>query len=204
MGFEGLANFLDYLRNLRLGGLVLDVGAGTTRAVAQLSDSYLGRDLTFGATILTRMKEISENLGFERTIETEVEKLRGVNDKSVTGVISFSALAYSAAPQLAVRSIDRVLIPGGAVKANFKFPPSSEEHSARRFSKTHDEFSDTFLKLGYDIALGEAFQFVTMVAIKPGGQKSISAKELLNSDVGAKDYLVAVRELFPSVRNPAE
>lgn len=193
----GLSNFFDYLRKLDGHGLVLDIGAGTTRGISQLEKSSLGSGLSFEAVALSYSPLIKENLGLEKTHITSAESLKGVKNESVAGVISLFGISYCTRPDLAVYSIDRVLLPGGVIKAGFI---SSEKTAYSQSGSEKEESAELFSGYGYDVAVDERFCGL-LLAIKPGGQKNVGAEELLNSDVGTKDYLVAVEELFPNVGN---
>lgn len=184
---QGLTAFMDYIRKLRVNGVVLDIGAGTTRAVSQLEKSPLGRDLSFRATVLSRDPRIEDNLGFDRVIQTEVERLKGIEDQSVSGVISRTGIEYSANPQAAIASINRILIPGGAIKACFS-------HESIDFGQTHDRFSDALLDLGYDVAISPTYTTMALLAIKPGGNLAIGVEKLMGSDNGSRDYLAMFSE----------
>ena len=191
----GLSNFFGYLRVLDEHGLVLDIGAGTTRGISQLEKGSLGSGLSFEAVTLSYNSSIKENLGLEKTHITSAENLKGVKDKSVAGVISLFGISYCTRPDLAIYSIDRVLLPGGVIKAGFI---TSEKTAYSQSGTKKEEFAELFSGYGYDVAVDERFCGL-LVAIKPGKQRHVSAEELLNSDSGVRDYLIAVEELFPSV-----
>jgi SAM-dependent methyltransferase len=188
---QGLTHFMDYLKSLGENGLVLDIGAGTTKAVSQLEKSSLGNGLSFRATVLSRNREIERNLGYDKVIQTEVETLRGVGDLSVVGVISRSGIDYSAVPAIAVASIDRVLMPGGAIKTCFSYDSEPDE-ILKDYNKTHGRFSEALLNLGYDVAISPTFSAIALLAIKPGGSLGIGADKLMALDNGSRDYLAMV------------
>jgi len=133
----------DYLRKLDGHGLVLDIGAGTTRGISQLEKSSLGSGLSFEAVALSYSPLIKENLGLEKTHITSAESLKGVKNESVAGVISLFGISYCTRPDLAVYSIDRVLLPGGVIKAGF----ISSEKTAYSQSGSEKEESAELLSI---------------------------------------------------------
>jgi SAM-dependent methyltransferase len=191
---QGLAHFMEYARELEGPRLVLDIGAGTTRAIAELANSRIGEDLNFGAVILSRDDRIPENFGYDRTIQTEVERLRGIEDQSVSGIISRSGISYSAVPEAAVASVDRVLVPGGAIKACFRRDSSEQDDalSPITFGRTYGKFAKAWLELGYDVAVSDTFSSVALLAVKPGGANEVGADKLMAVDNGVRDYLARV------------
>ena len=176
IALHGLEHFLDYVRGVEQSSLVVDVGAGTTRAVYELSYSPLGKDLNFMATVLRFNLGVKKFLGEKRTRVTSAEKLRRIEDNSVAGIIANNSIGYSNAPEAVIKRIDQVLVPGGAIKANFSLFMDEFEFG------THHEFSAALSRLNYDIALkvNPRWQDL-MVAIKPGGNGA-SAQELLDKD----------------------
>jgi SAM-dependent methyltransferase len=213
---NGLSNFFDYA--FKAGRLhtwpwpwpypqVLDIGAGTTRGIAEIAESEIGNKLVFQATVLTRNPQIEKNLGFEFTHITSAEVLRGFSPESISAVISFNGIAYSAEPEIAARRIDEILIPGGAIKVTFKPKTDNSvptEAHLNTFS-THDRFSTELKKLGYDVAvINEELQEAygrprevganedVMLAIKSGGKVNATARELLASDSGMTDMIMSM------------
>ncbi|MBI2030508.1 methyltransferase domain-containing protein [Candidatus Kaiserbacteria bacterium] len=183
----GYVAFLDYVKTLP-SNIVLDIGAGTTRAISEIAKSKAGAGLDFKATALNRNPDIEKNLGFENVHVTSVETLRGVADQSIGGVTAVFSLPYVVDPALAVKSIDRVLVPGGVVKA---WLPSTESNDEKRIIKgntyrSYHEFEAEFKKLGYDCEYLERDGLILEVflAIKPGGRPGgPSAQELVSVDV---------------------
>jgi len=180
---RGLKHLLEYLRqqtsNLK-SNTILDVGAGLTIAISELERLPLGKGFNFLATVLKGHPEIEVHLGMERVHITSVERLRGVRNKSIACVLGVFSIAYSASPRLAIQQIDRVLVPGGILKASFQHSEFvEEEHKIR----THHEFTSTLKELGYDVAIIENTddEAEIVLAIKPG-LNGISAKELINQD----------------------
>ena len=192
----GLEKFINYLRSLKSSNLLIDIGAGNGNAISQLEKNALGQDLEIKATTLAmRRKSLDPlKLGRENTFFTSVERFDGVEDESVAGLIAVSSVEYSASPDLAVKSIDRVLVPGGAFKVTFlttdSIPSTEKSMDIRDYKYGSDFFTDAFLKLGYDVAFGGQQYLsvpVILLAIKPGGRGSISAGDLLIGDNGMED-----------------
>ncbi|MBM3261092.1 class I SAM-dependent methyltransferase [Candidatus Kaiserbacteria bacterium] len=183
----GYVAFLDYVKTLS-STVVLDVGAGTTRAISEIAKSKAGAGLDFKATVLNRNPAIEENLGFENVHVTSVETLRGIADQSIGGIIAVFSLPYVVSPALAVTSIDRVLVPGGVIKA---WLPSEDSTDRKRVEKgttyrSYKEFETEFKKLGYDCEYLErdGLELEVFLAIKPGGKLGgPSARELVSMDV---------------------
>jgi len=166
---DGVKHLFSYIRKLS-SNTILDIGAGTTRGIADISKSILGQQLHFEATVLTHKATEANMLGKEDVHVTSAEMLRGIPDNSVGGIISVQSLRYSKAPMLAAQSIDRVLVPGGVFKAAWLL-------------QNADEFYKTFRELGYDIAYNEAWEKDhIMLAIKKGNPTKITAAQLLAAD----------------------
>lgn len=179
---QGLRGSLEYAAGLG-NGVVLDIGAGTGRGVSDLYDYsiYAKIPLWFEATVLNKNNAVDCRLAPSRIHETSVEQLEGIPDRSVSLALSVYSIMYSAEPDLAVRRIDDVLVPGGVLKATFASNP--------RFVMTGSEpFIRSLRDLGYDVEVNspsfdkEVYDRDDLIlAIKPGGQK-YSAKELLRLD----------------------
>ena len=109
---RGLTKSLDYVRRLGSTNLVLDIGAGSTRGIAEIARSPEASELDFRATVLRYRPEIEEYLGLDRTSVTSAEVLRGIEDTSVGLAISVYSVTYSAIPSAGVKRIDEILVPG--------------------------------------------------------------------------------------------
>ena len=180
---NGLSEYFNYIRSLGGNNTVLDLGAGTTRAIAELESRDIGKGVNFIATVLRRQKSVSSNgIDSSRVFKTSAERLAGIPDNSVSGIISYSALAYSAVPELVIRSIDRVLIPGGVIKAEFNNDKTvTNPKSAYSNRKDYKKFVEELTRLGYDVA-HEDWRGEVVLAIKPGGNLGVSAYDLLMAD----------------------
>lgn len=188
--FRGVKQLFDYVRTLKTP-LVLDIGAGTTRGVASLSHSLYGTRLAFEATVLRHPPVTLKEGGVGHVYHTSVERLRGVQDNSVGCILGMLSIAYSADPALAIQNIDRVLAPGGVLKARFyriKAPP--EEFKPKQAGAFIQELE----KRGYDIAV-DNYEKGVVLAIKPGGNGDApSASALLRAD--AESLMEQVRYLY--------
>lgn len=177
---KGVQHMFEYVRGLS-SHRVLDVGAGDTKGTHDLSRSPFGAGLEFEAVVLTNRSVIEEHLGRDRTHNTSVEMLRGIEDSSIGCVIAVFSLAYSAQPSLAIEGIDRVLVPGGVLKARFLKKDTPRSESSPQFAL---EFREALAKLGYDVAIDNTREVRVLLAIKPGKQSSavMTAAKLMKAD----------------------
>ena len=183
-------------------GVVLDIGAGTTRGMVDLYEFSIAAQipLWFEGTVLDRKQteaEARKPFGPERIHETSVEYLDGIPDESVSMVLGINSIMYSVAPELAARRINEVLVPGGIIKATYV--PATAEPIGRS-----PEFTAELEKLGYDVHTawsnfdGEGYEGDDVVlAIKPGGDGAISAKELRWRD---EELLIPQLNIFGKIR----
>ena len=192
--FKGLRRFLDYTRAVPGSNLVLDIGAGITRGVNDLSKSEKGRNLKFMATGLVskirgqgdnRYKRVDNSLGSANLRLTSGEILRGIADNSVAGVMALFSIAYSACPEMVIDRINQVLVPGGVIKAvvgsqNLKI--SRDDYYDRTGLQTADRFVAQLDSLGYEIALSDDSNHSIILAIKPGWFRP-HAQRLMDADL---------------------
>ena len=71
--------------------------------------------------------------------------MRGIPDNSVGGILGAFSIRYSRFPELAVASMDRVLIPGGLVKFSVGIKDVEQYEQAllaRGFEVVRDEYPD--------------------------------------------------------------
>ena len=176
---EGYLGSLDYVRELGSTNLVLDIGAGITRAAYEISTSSEGKDLNFEATTLTFLPKINEYLGKEKVHITPAEILRGVEDSSVGLALAVYSITYSVNPDAAIDSINRVLVPGGILKGVFR-DSKDEDATLSRLAKPINPFEQRLRSLGYDIAIGNDDGI--LLAKKPGGNVVRTAEEILEAD----------------------
>ena len=113
---QGLNATLQYILRLK-SNVIVDVGAGSSRGIAELSKSRFGRDLTFKGVGLYRDPAIAHNIGWEHYTLTTAEIMRGFSNESVGAFISvFGGLHYSKRLTFALSREDELLVPGGVIK----------------------------------------------------------------------------------------
>lgn len=178
----GVQYLFNYVRTLGTSNTILDVGSGTTNGIYDLAISSFGEGLQFEATVINRISFlVSLNLGNDRTHTTSVEVLNGIPDTSMGGVLGVSSVGYSDEPSLAVGSINRVLVPGGAFKGTFLKSNISGDQNMYGL-KTYAAFKEAFEALGYDVDTENSIKEDILLAIKPGGTTEVTANELLQKD----------------------
>jgi hypothetical protein len=168
--FQGLSGSFDYIKTLK-SNVVVDIGTGEGLAWSELARKY-GDDLEFWATNLIYDKEVANRLGGRVKI-TPAEFMKGFADNSVGGVVAMKSIAYSSSPEMVVKAIDRILVPGGLIKASFKGVGESGVNY-----NTHHDFTEVLRSLGYDT---EVFEDINVLAVKPGGE--VKAKDVLVKDL---------------------
>ena len=186
----GLSSYLEYLGKLGNQMNVLDIGSGTNKGITELARTRLGRSYNFIATNLSRVPGSIDDTKPVKIIHTSAEVLRGIEDKSINGIIAIASIAYSEAPTLVASSFDRVLVPGGAIKASFKRINRENDFSIDFKYKDHYPFSSVFLEMGYDVSVDPRVDEAIMVAIKPGGPPAQSAEDLLKIDTPFTDRML--------------
>lgn len=184
----GVNSLFEYLKTIKTSNKVLDIGSGLTIGIHGLSERKVAEGLDFIGTGLVRRDEIQNFLGHERFMVTAAELLNGIQNQSIAGVLGVYSLAYSF-PELAVARLDQILVPGGVIKANFRGKTPTGEPVPHDFYdktdfKTHDPFSEILISLGYDLATTIDLDDVSevMLAVKPGSNQQVSARELLFND----------------------
>lgn len=191
---RGIRHLFDYVRTLEAKA-VLDIGAGSTKGIHQIAKHRFGKDLQFEATTLSRSTKesrfggngtvadlVKQNLGWDKTHITTMEVLRGIPDASKGAILAVYSLPYSKSPDMAVASIDRVLVPGGAFKGYF---PERDESHMEAFG--YKQFKQRFENRGYSVHAEDMQDgYVVVLAIKPGRANSPSAKQL--SDLDQRDW----------------
>jgi hypothetical protein len=175
----GLEHLLDYGRSFGVGSKVLDIGTGIGLAIGEIARSPFGRDLDFWATTLPSpgYGYIYSWLDQSKILYTSAEYLEGIEDKSIAICLAVASIMYSSYPAYAIRRIDEVLVPGGALKATFYTKSDFDEHVSN-----HRPFVRELVGLGYDIHICQTIgMFEAVLAIKPGGQ-GMRAKTLIEMD----------------------
>lgn len=173
LGLDGLAGSFEYIKQLK-SNVVVDVGTGKGLAWSKLAQKY-GDGLDFWATNLVYDKHLVDLFG-NRIKFTPVEFMKGFADESVAGVVAMKSIAYSSSPERAMGEIDRILVPGGLIKASFRGPEESGVIDLNY--QKHDEFTKNLKSLGYDV---EVVDNEIVLAIKPGG--GVRAKDILAKDL---------------------
>src|SRR3989344_6087334 len=112
----GLAATLKYASTLSVP-TVVDLGAGSSRAIAEIKKSEYGNGLSFKGIGLIFDSDIEQNIGRENYRLTSAEKMRGFEDASVGAFISvFGATTYTDRLDLVLPKMDKLLVPGGIIK----------------------------------------------------------------------------------------
>ncbi len=167
----GLAHFLDYVESTHPS--VVDIGAGHAVAVNQLADSANG-NLKYLATGMVRPSDYSSPK--VPYLEAGAEVLLGIDDESIGGVLAVHSIIFSAAPDMVVDAIDRVLVDGGAIKTNLVINKNGEY-----VPQTQDALQSELAAKDYDVALAPSGKI--LLALKPGGHSAIGAHALLQADL---------------------
>lgn len=110
--------------------------------------------------------------------------MTGIDDETVCLALAFHSITYSEAPELVVEALDRVLIPGGAVKAMLMRPNVFGIHTILRKMKSFDIYTQLFSEKGYDVATRNVDRkHAILLAIKPDGSKNqATAEDLMKAD----------------------
>ncbi len=176
---DGYIQSLFYVKQLGSSKVVLDIGAGTTKAISEISESPEGKglELEFRATVLTYTPAIEENLGLVNTHITPAETLSGIDDNSVGLALAVYSITYSVRPDATIDRINDILVPGGILKGTF-FSEKEKGVNASIASRI-TPFQRRLRELNYDIALGPN---EVILAKKPGGHLAVSAQDLLEAD----------------------
>jgi len=119
MQLMGLQHFFNYVGNLS-APVMVDVGSGTTRGMADFKRSQLWPQVRFQATVLSYQPEIATLLGWKDTHITSAEVMRPYGPETVGGFLGLFSLFYSQAPDLVAQTLWKLLIPGGVVKTLMK------------------------------------------------------------------------------------
>jgi len=191
---EGLEFFLNYVKELSPNPLILDIGAGTTQAMHDLSIHSMGDGLSIMTTGLAKNPDAEKLIGRDRYKVTPVETLKGIEEDSVAGILGVNSIAYSGALDVAARRIDSVLISGGALKATFPIGTNG------RFFHSHHVFTEELTSLKYDIAVEQSGFLEIILAIKPGRENLINAAELIKvdaKDVYRQQDVICERNILP-------
>src|SRR5258708_5078138 len=80
IALRGLSNFFEYVRSLGVP-VVYDVGAGETKAAAEIQESSLASGIEINATVLANIEAIKKWLGPDKVVITPAETMRGIKDQ---------------------------------------------------------------------------------------------------------------------------
>lgn len=165
----GLQAFFD---NVPEGRPILDVGAGRGYAAEEFADVAFSHERRFIGTALRFNRSLVNAFGEGNFHITSAEVLRGVEDESIGGILGvYSAPAYSVNHAQVARRFNEVLVPGGIIKVSLFLT-----------SPSRTNFMHELNDLGYDVMAQRVDKRIIVVAIKPGGEKKISALQLLTKD----------------------
>jgi SAM-dependent methyltransferase len=185
----GLENLFQYIRGLS-SKKVLHVGVGNGNASRVIGEMPIAKDFNFEVTALRNTEELRKNFSKSKIHITGVETLKGIPNESFAAVLGLNSLGYSDQPQIAVKRLNQVLVPGGVIKGTFCGLGEEEEHNGTVL-KDPVAFANGLSVLGYDVAYLDNFFWSTtehrflnsiLLAIKPGLRNTQSAKELLHLD----------------------
>lgn len=186
----GIEKFFQYVKKLPKNK-VIDLGAGTARAVGEFSRSEISKDIQFLATDVIRHKELTDNIDTEMFKKTPAEVLKGVEDESVGGLVSvIGAASYSESIPLLADTIDRVLVPGGVFKATllgWKEKDGKPDPEDQAYWLRYEDLK-IFLEENYGFEVyGHSFvhnnePLVLFIGVKPPYEEK-SAMNLLEADL---------------------
>lgn len=180
LGVQHLLHYASSLAVLDGLGRVIDLGAGSTKAIKQIALTY-GDGLSFEATVLRANPLIKKYLGCDATHITMFETLRGVRPGFV-GALSVFGLGYAPNPEASIDKLDNILVPGAFIKSNFMHP---DQMTDKLEFITHDRFSTRLIQLGYDVAIADNLKEETqvMLAVKLPVVGNMDARTLLSMDM---------------------
>lgn len=198
----GLAATLQYAATLPVPTIV-DLGAGSSRAIAEIKKSEYGKGLNFKGIGLIFDSAIEQNIGRENYRLTPAEKMRGFEDSSVGGFISvFGATTYTDRLDLVLPKMDKLLIPGGIIKICVHLL-ASERMPGRAQIDANDRMRTMAIELFFNIhkyglaardrefsgnAFGKAADRIYL-AVKPKDEHvnyDKLAEDLMNSDIESR------------------
>lgn len=188
IALKGFSKLFDYLKTRKITK-VLDIGAGTGRAIDEISKSEEGQGLDFVGTTLAKnpKRESSQKIHI-----TSAEVLRGIPSNSFGAVLAVFSVGYSDAPKLVAEQIDRILVPGGVFKGAFS--PAGVggiKYDENVMLKSYDRLYFALKEKGYDCAtlmeIPAARRKIELdqilLAVKPDPASTPPpAKDLLQSD----------------------
>ena len=133
---RGARAYFDYIRQLPKNQII-DLGTGTGRAIDGLSKCSIGNGLNFKGIDVKTPKQAKGLIDQKNFLETPAEYLHGIDDESCGGALSvLGSLSYTNSIPLSIVAIDRVLTPGGVLKAALSVGLG---HSRWPYSKRNQE-----------------------------------------------------------------
>lgn len=194
----GVEKLIEYVKKLN-SKKILDIGVGTGKASNMIMNMQAAEGLDWHVTALRNDPELRERFEAGKIHITTAETLKGIENGSVAGVIALHSIMYATSPELTIKSIDAVLIPGGVLKATFNQTGKIEIYVQGNTAQDPKAFVDSLRFLGYDVAfrdhifLGKTYKpgyrFIgpiknaVLVAIKPGNAEAPKAEDLLIDDL---------------------
>ena len=113
---QGLESTLKHVAGLPIK-TVIDLGAGSSRAIAQIARSKYGNGLAFKGTGILFDPAIEKHIGWDNYRLTPAETMKGFKKASVGGFISvFGPLTYSNHSGLVMSRAHELLVPHGIIK----------------------------------------------------------------------------------------
>lgn len=146
----GLNGTLQYIEEGVLPRRALDIGTGTGQGIHELSETVFSDNWEVHATGLLRKHIIPHLSPRVRFHLTAGEFLKGIPDGSISCTLALNSVAYSETPELVVENLDRVTVPGGAVKATFV---SEWKKTSSSIWSTHHVFSRMMSRQGFGVAV---------------------------------------------------
>lgn len=204
-------DYLDHLRGLEAtlryaAGLpitvLVDHGAGSSRAIAQIAQSEYGEGLAFLGTGIVHDPEIDNHIGRDSYKITPAETMRGFTPSSVGGFISvYGPFEHSAFLDLVLEKTDELLIPDGIIKLCVmkETPGRGDEVNALKTQRL-ESIGNFFMNSGYGLATVDwditdrIGANRTFLGIKPGlqgGDLNLLALTILENDLRNIDTMKA-------------
>lgn len=171
----GIGASLSHVRKLK-SNLVVDIGCGSSKAIAGIRDSF-GEGLDFIGTTLSRHPDTHKYLGSEKVRSTSATRMRGFQQSSVGGILSVHSISHSNQMPPIAKKFEEILVPGGVAKVYGVFETQA--------------LPEQLKSLGFDVEVEIKDQDSTnskyallMLAVKPGNSdQSVTAKRLMQEDL---------------------
>ncbi len=198
---RGLHGTLSYARGLS-SDTVVDLGAGSSRAISEIAKSGLGDGLRFMGTGLVSDLQVGGNIGLSNYRITPAEIMRGFDPESVAGIISvYGPFEYSKHLELVLQKADEILVPRGVIKFCVMQYTEGKEQLNQRRERNMGQINDFLESNDYSWSY-EDFQISGRVnsfsriylAIKNGkavcGQNMV--RDIWTKDLGSMDRYISV------------